>query len=86
VDVQRIVDAYSRFGDEDRFSRVVASTEIEEHNFNLSIGRYIDSSSPVESLDHVAALRNLRAAELSRDLANASMHEMLRKMRIEGDE
>ena len=43
-DVNRIMDAYARKEDIERFCRMVSLDEIKENDFNLNIPRYVDSS------------------------------------------
>jgi len=80
LDIQRIVDAYRCWSDEDRFSRVVGFDEIEENDFNLNIARYVDTLEPEEPVDVQALLRRLRELETSRDAAAREMDSLLQEL------
>lgn len=50
-DLHKIVDAFTKQLTLPRYSRMVLLAEIERHNFNLNIPRYIDSSDPEDLQD-----------------------------------
>src|SRR5262249_50672422 len=50
-DIHKIVDAFTRLLTIDKYSRMVPLTEVEKHEFNLNIPRYIDSSEPEDLQD-----------------------------------
>jgi len=77
-DIERIVDAFHAYRDQDRFARVVAVEEVKENDYNLNISRYVDTLEPEEPLDVAAAVAALRQAERERDSAAAKMDEILR--------
>ena len=53
-DIHRIVDVFNRQDESNpRFARMVGLEEIEKHEFNLNLPRYIDSSQP-EDLQDIA--------------------------------
>ena len=56
-DMHRIVDAFNRQLEIERYSRPVPMTEIEANDFNLNLPRYIDSSEPEDIHDIDAHLR-----------------------------
>jgi type I restriction enzyme M protein len=56
-DLHKIVDAFTRQLTLERFSRMVPLAEIERHDFNLNIPRYIDSSEPEDLQDIEAHLK-----------------------------
>ena len=58
-DMHKIVDAYLRHGDVERFSRMVPLSEIADpkNDYNLNIPRYIDSSEPEDIQDLRAHLQ-----------------------------
>jgi type I restriction enzyme M protein len=53
-DIHKIVDVFNRQLELPRYSRMVSRAEIETHDYNLNIPRYIDSSEP-EDLHDIAA-------------------------------
>ncbi len=56
-DIHRIVDAFTRQADIDKYSRFVSNDEIEKNDFNLNISRYIDSSEPEDLQDLEAHMK-----------------------------
>jgi type I restriction enzyme M protein len=56
-DLHKIVDAFTKQLEIDKYSRMVPLSEIEKHGFNLNIPRYIDSSEPEDLQDIDAHLR-----------------------------
>ncbi|MGF6635100.1 type I restriction-modification system subunit M [Paraburkholderia sp. MM6662-R1] len=56
-DIHKIVDAFNKQVEIDKFSRLVPVSEIAENDFNLNIPRYIDSTEPEDLQDIDAHLR-----------------------------
>ena len=56
-DLHKIVDAFTKQVEIDKYSRMVPLAEIERHGFNLNIPRYIDSSEPEDLQDIEAHLK-----------------------------
>ena len=77
-DVDRIVEAFRAYRDEQRFCRVVDLEEVRENDYNLSISRYVDTLEPEEPIDVEEAIRELRRLEAERDKAAAKMDELLK--------
>ena len=78
--IDKIVEAYSTFGDVDRFAHVADVEEIRDNDFNLNISRYVDTTEPVELMSVEDALAQLRDAEQRRDEAVAKMDNLLAEM------
>jgi type I restriction enzyme M protein len=77
-DVKRIVAAFRKYADEDRFSRVVPLEEVKENDYNLNISRYVDTLEP-EPLIHVtASMAELRKLEAERDASARKMDSLLK--------
>ena len=56
-DIHKIVDAFTKQLSLPRYSRMVPLAEIEKHDFNLNIPRYIDASEPEDLQDIEAHLK-----------------------------
>ena len=78
--IDKIVDAYQRFDDVDRFAHVAGLSEIEFNDFNLNINRYVDTREHVAVMGVKAALAQLSEAEQRRDEAAARMDQLLAEM------
>ena len=59
--IRKIVDAYIKRENVDKFTHIVDFAEIEENDFNLNIPRYVDTFEEEEPIDIV---------ELSKELKN----------------
>ncbi len=80
-DLHKIVDAFTKQLTIDKYSRMVPLPEIEKHDFNLNIPRYIDASEP-EDLQDIEA--HLKGGIPLRDLdALSSYWAVLPSMRCE---
>lgn len=55
-DIHQIVDTFKTFSQHARYSRLVPFDEIETHDYNLNIPRYIDSTEPEDLQDIEAHL------------------------------
>ncbi|WP_416738738.1 type I restriction-modification system subunit M [Mycoplasma sp. 005V] len=55
-DIKRIVDAYIKREDIEKFARKVSREEIRENDYNLNIPRYVDSNEKAESWDIYASM------------------------------
>lgn len=57
MDIHRIVDVFNRRQDVPKYARMVPIAEIEKHEFNLNLPRYIDSQTPEDLQDIAGHLR-----------------------------
>jgi type I restriction enzyme M protein len=58
-DIKRIVDAYEKYGDIDKFAHVATLDEIRENECNLNIPRYVDTFEEEEPVDMDAVKQNI---------------------------
>jgi type I restriction enzyme M protein len=79
-DVKRIVTAFRKYGDEDRFSRVVSIEEVKENDYNLNISRYVDTLDPEAPIDVGASMAELRKLESERDASARKMDSLLKEL------
>jgi type I restriction enzyme M protein len=56
-DIRKIIDVFEQQIELPRYSRFVPNEEIQKHEYNLNIPRYIDSSEPEDSQDIEAHLK-----------------------------
>ncbi len=78
--VTKIVDAYDKGDDMDKFMRVVGMDEIKENDFNLSIARYIDTSEEEVPVDLVATLAGIKALEAKEQAIDAKLAGYLKEL------
>lgn len=51
VDIKKVVDAFRKFKEEEKYCRPVTLKEIQENDYNLNITRYIDTAEEEEQID-----------------------------------
>ncbi len=51
VDMKKIISAFEKFEDIDKYCHVANIEELEENEFNLNVPRYVDISEPEEDID-----------------------------------
>lgn len=62
-DVERIVNAYAKREDVDKFAHAATINEIKENDYNLNIPRYVDTFEEEEPIDLEAVARELESIE-----------------------
>lgn len=81
--VERLAGAYHAWEDEERFCRVVGLEEIEKHDFNLNIPRYVDTTEPEEPIDVEEELKQLKELMAARDQAEQEVLGYLEELGYE---
>jgi len=79
-DIKRIVDAYEKYGDIDKFTHIATLDEIKENEYNLNIPRYVDTFEEEEPVDMDAVKQNI--ANIKKELAEveAKMEKQLEEL------
>lgn len=65
-DIEKIIKAYDKYEDVEKYARVVDTKEIEENDFNLNVRRYIDSSDEQEVIDVKQVWGEIKQLEIER--------------------
>ncbi|SDW71013.1 type I restriction-modification system subunit M [Paenibacillus sp. CF384] len=79
-DIEKIVSAYDKWEDQEKYCRVVDIQEIRENDYNLNIALYIDSAEEVEQIDVDEALVELRQLEEERVGIEFTMYSFLKEL------
>ena len=66
-DIKKIVSAFDKFEDIDKYCHVADVTELEENEFNLNVPRYVDISEPEEPIDIQEAYDELKESYSEQD-------------------
>lgn len=66
-DIEKIIKAYDKYEDVEKYARVVGAKEIEENDFNLNVRRFIDSSDEQEVIDVKQVWGEIKQLEIERD-------------------
>jgi type I restriction enzyme M protein len=79
-DISKIAGAFHAYEDVEKYAHVVSHDEIEANDWSLNISRYVDRSELEERIDLTSAVRQLRALEVERSKAEASMNAFLKDL------
>jgi type I restriction enzyme M protein len=80
ANVKRLVSAYKKFEDIDKFCRVVDLDEIKENDYNLNIARYVQITEEEKAIDVKAELKKLKELTAKRDKAEKKMMGYLKEL------
>jgi len=78
--VKKVIDAYDKGEDVDKFMRIVDMTEIRENDYNLNIARYIDTTEEEDLVDLVATLGTIREIEAKEKAIDEKLTVYLREL------
>ncbi|UCZ53462.1 type I restriction-modification system subunit M [Bacillus shivajii] len=79
-DIEKIVSAYDRWEEVEKYCRPVSLDEIKENDYNLNIARYIDTTEEEEQIDVGEALAELRKLEKERNEIEDNMYGYLKEL------
>lgn len=79
-DIEKIVSAFEKYEDMEKYARVVTLDEIKENDYNLNISRYIDKSVEEESIDISAVLSDIQELESKRSDTKAKLNSYLQEL------
>ncbi|SFE75157.1 type I restriction-modification system subunit M [Alteribacillus iranensis] len=79
-DIEKIVSAYDKWEEVEKYCRPVAMEEINENDYNLNITRYIDTTEEEEQIDVQEALAELRKLEDEREEIEGKMYGYLKEL------
>lgn len=79
-DIEKIVAAYYKWEEQEKYCRTVSLNEIKENDYNLNVARYIDSTEEEEHIDVAEALDELNQLELKRSLIEEKMYKYLKEL------
>ena len=82
-DIEKIIKAYDKYEDSDKYARVVDMKEIEENEFNLNVRRYIDGSEEQEQIDVKQVWKELKQLETEREKINKQVASFLKELNYE---
>ncbi|KAA9023565.1 type I restriction-modification system subunit M [Niallia endozanthoxylica] len=77
-DIEKIVSAYDKWEEVEKYCRPVSLDEIKENDYTLNIARYIDTTEEEELVDVAEALAELRKFEEERNEIEEKMYGYLK--------
>ena len=81
--IDKIMDAYVRRENQDRYCRVVPISEIVENDYNLNIPRYVDTFEGVDEIDISTVAGKLRSFNLEIQGVESQIAEFCQELGIE---
>lgn len=78
--VKKVIDAYDKGEEIDKFMRIVEMKEIEGHDYNLNIARYIDTSEEEVSVDLEETLVKIQEIEAREKEIDEKLSGYLREL------
>ncbi|MCP5052108.1 MAG: SAM-dependent DNA methyltransferase [bacterium] len=78
--IHKVVTAYDKMEEVEKFMRIVGMEEIGENDFNLNIARYIDTSEEEEIVDIAGTLENIRTIEAKEKEIDDRLHGFLKEL------
>ncbi|QGU00344.1 Type I restriction-modification system, DNA-methyltransferase subunit M [Candidatus Syntrophocurvum alkaliphilum] len=82
-DIERIVQAFDKFENVDKFATVVDRNTIEGHDYNLNISRYVDTTQEEEEVDIEAVLKDIREINSKIDETEDKLNGYLKELGFE---
>lgn len=79
-DIVRIVEAYQKYENEDKYSYMATFEEIKENEFNLNIPRYVDTFEEEEPVDMDAVKEKIRVIKAELIKVEAQMDRYLEEL------
>lgn len=81
-DIDRIVNAYTRRKDIDKFCHAASMEEIRENEYNLNIPRYVDTFEEEEPVDIQAVKREIAKLEEEKKEIRTELDELFRELGV----
>ncbi len=78
--IDKIIDTYQYRKEEPRYSRRVGMEEIEQHDFNLNISRYVSTAEAEKEIDLAAVHAELVALDQKIKTATQQHNEFLKEL------
>ena len=81
-DIKKIVSAFNKFEDVEKYCHVADLEELEENEFNLNVPRYVDISEPEEPIDIQEAYDDLKKTYSEQDKLKKLVEADLKELNI----
>lgn len=80
-DIEKIVKAYDKYSDVEKYARVIDLKEIEENEFNLNVRRYVENGENEEVVDVKAVWGELKEVEKEREAIDRRVEGYLKELK-----
>jgi len=81
-DIEKIVSAFKKFEDIDKYCHVSGREELQENEFNLNVPRYVDISEPEEEIDIQKTVDELKKLDKEREDLEDKVKKDLKELGI----
>ena len=81
-DIKKIVSAFDKYEDVDKYCHIADLSELEENEFNLNVPRYVDISEPEEPIDIQEAYDELSELESEQKALEKKVKDDLKELGI----
>jgi type I restriction enzyme M protein len=81
-DIEKIVSAFEKFEDIDRYCHIAERGELEENEFNLNVPRYVDISEPEEEIDIQGTIDELKKLEKQGEEIELKVRQDLKELQF----
>lgn len=81
-DIEKIVSAFKKYEDIDRYCHVAEREELEENEFNLNVPRYVDISELEEEIDVQNTINTLKKLEKEREEIELKVRQDLKELQF----
>ena len=81
-DIKKIVSAFEKYQDVDKYCHVADLAELEENEFNLNVPRYVDISEPEEPIDIQEAYDEVKELESKQEELEGKVKADLKELGI----
>ena len=79
-DIEKIVSAFKKYKDIDRYCHIADFDELKENEFNLNVPRYVDISEPEEEIDIQATIDELKKLEKEKQELEIEVNANLKEL------
>ncbi len=82
-DIEKIIKAYDKYEDVEKYARVVDIKELEENDYNLNVKRYIDSNEEQVAIDVKQVWKELQELEQERSVIDEKTTKFIKELGYE---
>ena len=81
-DIDKIIDAYTKKTEIEKYAHLATIEELEENDFNLNIPRYVDTFEEEEEIDIQAVMSDIKKLESERAELDKQIEVYLKELGI----
>jgi type I restriction enzyme M protein len=82
-DIEKIITAYDKYVDVDKYAKIVDLQEIEKNEYNLNVKKYIHTENDRENIDVNKVWLELKALKLEQEEAEKDVEKLIKELGYE---